>query len=710
MSKKRYPKSEAIHNAEILSKEAYVSWDGDNQSKAFAAYAEALQEGRVDRAVANTNRDFRNLTSGVSGRPGLRGHDFDWFRPGQAAPSDPKDIIAFARYAYRRIGIIHNCIDLMGDFSSQGVRLVHRNKTVENFYNNWFNEVGGKRITERIGHLLCREANVPIRAYTARINNKKRKDMQQAIASVDLDIRIDDVEYVKKEIPWRYSFIDPLLVEPIGGPLTTLSTRKILSLKIPLSLQNLIKSLQQNNKPEAKEALSKISPDIIEAANRGTDVILPTDKTYLLHYKKDDWQTWADPMVYSAFEPLNLYQRLQLTDKAATDGAMNKIRVWKIGSLEHKLAPTPTASSTLADLLGANVGGGTIDIVWGPDIELLETSSDIQSYLGEDKYKPTLTAIYASLGIPPTLTGSGSGGTTNNFIALKTLVERLNYVRSIIVDFWEEQVKIVQKAMGFRYPASIEFDIMYLEDPAAMTTLLLNMADRNIISDEFVQRNVKAIPEIENNRMNRESKQRDRYGVEKVSPYHEVDKEHDLKKIVLQNGTSTPSEVGLDLKERKAGEKTIVEMRGVPNSPNSPGSPGRPKNSKDIMPRKEKTFKPKLKASTVELWAKKAQGEISKVINPLLLHAFNKKNLRSLTTSEFNQLERIKFEILCNLEVGQDIDELSIATAANKPSDQVIHEVFDSWVKESEMQFGKLTIEQIRDIRISYYAHYKSEN
>ena len=42
--------------------------------------------------------------------------------------------------------------------------------------------------------------------------------------------------------------------------------------------------------------------------------------------------------------------------------------------------------------------------------------------------------------------------------------------------------------MGFRQPAIVEFDIMYLEDPASMANLLLNMADRNIVSDEFVRK------------------------------------------------------------------------------------------------------------------------------------------------------------------------------------------------------------------------------
>ena len=720
MNNNKYPKSK-MQDSQVLSDQpAYVSWASDNEediSKAFSIYGQALEES--SHSVANVQRDFRGLTTYAGGRPGLRPADFDWFRPGQAAPVKPKDIIAFARYAYRRIGLIHNAIDLMGDFSAQGIRLVHPNKKIEKFYNNWFEQVQGKRVSERLGHLLFREANVPIRWYTAKVNKKKKMDMQKSIAATDISVDIDDIATKKGEIPWRYNFIDPILVDPIGGPLANLSKEKVLTLSIPLQLSNEIKRLQSASNTleaqKAREVLSKISPDILRAANGNGKVILPPDKTSMFYYKKDDWQTWADPMTYSAFEPLNLYQRLQLTDKAALDGAMNKIRVWKIGSLEHKLAPTPTASSTLSDMLGANVGGGTIDIVWGPDIDLLETGSDIQAYLGEEKYKPTLMAIYSALGIPPTLTGTfGASGTTNNFIALKTLVERLNYVRQIIIDFWKEQIRIVQKAMGFRQPAIVEFDIMYLEDPAAMTTLLLNMADRNIISDEFVQRHVKATPDIENRRVKSENKTKN----EKVSPYHQVDQDYGLKKIALQTGVSSPSEVGLEL-EDKNGDLSLKEIKDqekekLPNNTvdvqevSVPGSPGRPKNSNDSVKRKEKMFQPKLKASA-EIWAKGAQEKISEITNPAMLNHYGKSSLRNLNLKEFTDLERIKFEILCNLDIGQTIDNNAIAHAAKKPLSS-IHKEFEIWISEAEEQLGKLTVEQIRDMRVSYFVYYKYGN
>ena len=717
MSKKRYPKS-SIVDASIERGPAYISWeDEENRELAFSSYTKAIQEvseiSVVQRTEASQRRDFSGLTPYADGKPALNSSDFDWFRPGQAAPTRPKDIIAFGRYAYRRIGLVHNSIDLMGDFASQGVRVVHPNKRIERFMQDWFKEVNGIQVSERLSNLLFREANVPIRWYTAKVNKSKRNEMQKAIGS-DMQFNIDDPIFQKNEIPWRYTFIDPLLVEPVGGPLYNLSNKKVLELKVPLSLKNQISKLAQSNDPEARKVLDTISPDIIKAANGNGKVILPPDKTDIFYYKKDDFQTWADPITYAAFEPLNLYQRLQLADKAALDGAMNKIRVWKIGSLEHKLAPTPEASSTLADMLGANVGGGTVDVIWGPDIELLETGSDIQKYLGEEKYKPTLMAIYATLGIPPTLTGTfGAGGTTNNFISLKTLVERLDYVRGIVIKFWEQQLKLVQKAMGFRTPASVEFDIMYLDDPASMYTLLMNMADRNLVSDEFVQRNVKANPDLESRRIKKEWKDREKSDMEKISPYHQVDQDYGLKKIALQTGVSSPSEVGLELEEKKEGENSLVDIKQkqakekqgnrqplIDNK--KTGEPGRPDNVPETQKRDQKQFKPRLKASTL-LWAKKAQEAISEEINPAILNHYGKSSIRNLTSQEFLDLEQAKFEILCNLNVGDDISSNSVAKAAQNP-DSSIHDKFNTWMGGDGIELSKLTIQEVRDMRISFYA------
>lgn len=725
MAKRKYPRSS---DKESSSKEgeAYVSWDSNSpkdRDRALAQYSTAVSEFSY-ASLSSRSRDYSDLTTRLSGKPGLSQSDYDWFRDGERAPVGYKEIIGFARTAYRRIGLIRNAIDLMGDFACQGVRLVHQNPRLERFYNDWFKRVKGRFVSERLCNLLFREANVPIRMKTAKINKRKRLEMQKSFASPDMEAIVKNNNFQKGEIPWQYVFIDPLLLDVVGGAVSNLiGGEKIYAMNIPPSLKRQIRKLQSSHNSGDRAVLEKLPEEVLLAAKDPKGMmLLPPDKTFVYHYKKDDWQEWADPMINASHSDLILYEKLKLADRAALDGAVNKLRVWKLGSLEHKLAPTSTAASALGEILGANVGGGTMDVIWGPDIELIETGTDVQQFLGDEKYKPTLMAIYACLGIPPTLTGTfGASGTTNNFISLKTLTERLNYVRSVILDFWNEQIKIVQNAMGFRFPAQVEFDFMYLDDPASMTQLLIGLADRNIISDEFIQRNVKAQPKIERNRLSNEEKKRKSGNMsEKISPFHSVDKDFALEKIALQTGIVSPSQVGLRLKKRSKDEMAALEMRRPKNNKDNNdvppeqdenvdvGQPGRPKNSKDNKPRKKREFKPRMKA-TVELWAREAQDKISNILNPMLLSQLNKKNMRSLTREELSAAEKIKFEILCAFDYGDEIDDIAVARSINQdPISTNIHKECETWISDASKAINKkLSIDERRNLRASFYAYYK---
>ena len=701
MADKKYP-----HNSEGP---AYTSWSSDNgedKEQALSSLSEAVQ---ITQGSYNSRRrDFSDLATNLGGRPGLRQSDFDWFRPEQAVPVKSKEIMGFARYAYRRIGLIRNSIDLMGDFACQGIRLAHRNKRVEKFYNDWFTRCNGREVSERLCNLLFREANVVIRMKTAKINQTKRMQMQKSVASPDMLAELKIGKFQKTEIPWQYNFIDPLAVDIVGGPISSLVGEKAYVIDFKGSNMLKLRNMLNSPDPEQKLLLNSLPDDIKAAITSGKAVRLDPDKTFVYHYKKDDWQEWADPMTYSCFRDLVLYERLKLADQTALDGAINKIRIFKLGNLEHKLAPTATAASTLETILGANTGGGTQDIIWGPDIELIETSTDVNTFLGEEKYRPTLMAIYACLGIPPTLTGTfGASGTTNNFMSLKTLTERLNYVRNILQNFWGQQIRIIQESMGFRFPAQVEFDLMSLDDPASMTNLLISMADRNIISDEFVQRHIKAKPELETRRISSEISAK-----EKVSPFHPVDKDFSLKKISLQTGVVSPSQVGLELEEQgnDVSMKQLQELKKVQDqdNPKPVGIPGRPHNSKDSSPRKKREFKPVLKSS-IEVWAKEAQDQIANIMNDALLETYDKKNMRSLSSEQFDESEKIKFEILYNIKPFTTITTEAISLALGKQTPSTVHKECEKWIINATNDIGrKLAIDEIRNIRAGFYSYFNA--
>ena len=278
----KYPKSESDAQDARKSEPAYVSWEGTKQDHkvGIAAYGEAVQEFSA-ASYSSRSRDFSDLTTYLSGRPGLREADYDFFRPEQRVPENPKDIIAFARTAYRRIGLIRNAIDLMGDFACQGVRLVHKNKRVERFYNNWFDKINGKEVSERLCNLLFREANVPISMKTAKINRKKREEMQRSIGSPDLVMNTNDRSFLKNEIPWEYTFVDPLTVEVIGGPVAGLIGERDYVIKLPKKIVNMIRKLRNSSDPLESGLLSRIPQEIIQAAETNRGVKMPREKTFV---------------------------------------------------------------------------------------------------------------------------------------------------------------------------------------------------------------------------------------------------------------------------------------------------------------------------------------------------------------------------------------------------------------------------------------------
>ena len=227
-------------------------------------------------------------------------------------------------------------------------------------------------------------------------------------------------------------------------------------------------------------------------------------------------------MIYAILDDIVMLEKMRLADMSALDGAISNIRLWTLGSLDHKILPNKAAINKLRDILASNVGGGTMELVWGPELSFQESNSEVYKFLGSEKYTSVLNSIYAGLGVPPTLTGmaNNGGGFTNNFISLKTLVERLQYGRDQLITFWEKELEIVRQAMGFRYKAHIHFDQMTLADEAAEKNLLIQLADRDIISHETLLERFKEIPQIENIRIKRELAKRDTVGPDKAGPFH----------------------------------------------------------------------------------------------------------------------------------------------------------------------------------------------
>ena len=728
MPRKPKPKPNNINNASIIPEEAYITWGDDlvGKKSALSKASESLDEFTlVDKATANGRRhtaDYSNIAGpDVSGRPGLTKSDYYNFRPDEAPPEKIKQIIKRAEHIYQRVGLVKNVIDLMGDFASQGISLVHRDKRIERFYRRWFKKINGKDRSERFLNNLYKSGNVVIDRRTAKINVKTADKLYKALGQSDISDAIPDTGVGKKEIPWKYTFLDPILVDVCAGPLASFLNQKRYELTVPAHLRKIINSPKSESE---KLIVDSLPSQILDAASAKKAYPLDITKTLVYHYKKDDWQSWAYPMIYAIMDDITIIEKLKLADMAALEWAISNIRIFKLGNLEHRIAPTRAATAKLASILGNNTGGGTMDLIWGPDIELIESNTNVHQFLGEGKYTPHLNSIYAGLGIPPTLTGTfGAAGTTNNFISLKTLTQRLQYGRDVLASFWENEIALIQEAMGFRYPAKIEFDRIDLSNEDAEKALLIQLADRNLISDELLQTRFGVDADLEKRRLNREDRQRKtNQMIKKSGPWHDPQVENSYKKIALQTGLVAPSQIGLTLEKKLPGDKSILELtaKNTPPSPSTPtqlgkdspeslpGQPqqGRPKNSKDKENRKQKRFSPQTGAS-IMIWAIRAQDKISDIINPIMLDFYKKKNIRSLTASQTKELDLFKTKILFNVEPLSKIDhELVVSKFKNIDTDssKKITEQYYDWTKNISNDINdSLSVDDQKQAKASFY-------
>ena len=592
------------------------------------------------RSATASRRSYIDIEPNISIRDEYGRDDYYRFRPSEDVDGDCKPIMKKCKKAYDNVALIKQVIDLMGDFASQGARITHPNKAIERFYKRFWVKVEGERVSERFLNTLYRLGNVVVYTSSGKISKSTQTNMSKAD---------------KRVIPFQYHFLNPIMVELDGNYSEIFSGVRKYKLRLSSKMKN---ALKEKNTTSFLPAPSGVGAEFLP---------LDSERVNVFHYKKDDWEVWAKPMIHAVLDDIMMLEKMKLADMSALDGAISNIRLWKLGSLDHKIMPKREAVDKLRDILASNVGGGTMDLVWGPEISFEESNTQIYKFLGDQKYGPVLNSIYGGLGIPQTLTGASTGGGfTNNYLSLKTLVEKLEYGRDILVGFWRSQFESVAKSMGFPSAAQLEFDHMVLSDEVAAKNLIKDLSDRHIISLETTRERLGESHEVEESRIAKEQKDRDKGKIPpKASPFHNGNLESDYVKIGLNKDLISIEDV------------TPYKQQAPPVAAPAGGPPkkarkdnGRPPFTPDGVPRKKKIITPKSKAETL-MWAMDAQKRIAEILNPVMLLQYEKKTLRELTKTEQKELELIKFTALCGLTPESEITAVNVAEAldAAKPKD-----------------------------------------
>jgi hypothetical protein len=651
-------------------------------------------------------------------KSGFNRHDRHVHRPESTLPRGTADIIALCQSVYKKVGMIRNVIDLMADFAGEGLKLNHPIKKQERFYRKWAEKVDLQCRAHDFMKLLLRDANVIIRRKMATIPSSVQTEMTKAVSDVEHTSIIDIPKKEKPEkfpktekmttnkvVPFKYVFLSPVNIEKIGGEIGRFFGSNRIAMRIP---QALAKDIKNPHNDYEKELLSKMPSEIKEAAKkgRGSLVALKPEFIYIDYYKKDDWEDWGTPFLYGVMEDVLLKEKMKLADAAALDGVIDHTRIWKLGDHKEKIFPSLNAVNRLIDLLQHGVGGGVRDIVWDSMIDLVSEYPPIDKILGDEKYKAVNRDIMKGIGVPEALVGGMDLATRNAetaFVQLKTLIERLEYVRGRCIKWINNELTLVSQAMGWKNIPLVSFETMSLRDEAAEKQLLIQLADRGLISIQTINEvfGNNFVIELERMREEQKIREEDPTLLERANPYYRpeslIELQHqfkmELEKLRLSDKSGDESDRGGD---NPGGD----QPRDDGDNP-----PGRPPNTVDTNPRDQRTEKT---LSVNKIVADRFLEDIDKIIDPLYLKTHQAKNIRSLNKQQVLQLEEIKRAILATIQPSDQITHDLISLRANDDSKGLV-DIFETTfhqlvVKHAKMLNRHPTMAEKRSLATSTWA------
>lgn len=626
-----------------------------------------------DRALAGTQHLSGNVsavrrasaedTSTQKRREGFNRWDIEEARPEDRLPTKRPAILLTIQAMYRKVGLVRNMIDLMADFASESMAIAHPVKSQEVFFQEWARRTNLAERAHEFMRLLLRDGNVVGRRQMAKIGKAAQREFLAAGA----------LPKVKKtprqpigEIPWKYSFINPVIVEKSAGAIGRFLGDQSLDLVLPPSI---VSKFRNPKSDKEKELMAQLPDDIRKAlgTSRALTVKIPLDPatTFVAHYKKDDWADWATPFLYAILDDLMFKDKMRLADMAALDGIINVIRLWKLGKSEQKILPGKPAVNKLLGILQNNVGGGVLDIVWDDMIDFKIEYPPVDKILGSAKYESVNRDIQMGMGIPDVLAGNGGkGGAAGGMISLKTVTERLEYVRERAIEWLDAECRIVMRAMRWKIPPVVAFGTMSLRDEVAEKQLLIQLADRGIISVEAIHNAFEHNTLVELERLRREQKLRttDEPLLERAGPYYrpvsQLKLQFEQQRALLEakGNSGGGGDGGGDNLAGDQPRKTTIAP-----------TPGRPPNTRDTKTRDTRTPKT---VSIQQVAAESAMAEIDQLVDPAFLRDAKKPNIRSLSGDQREQLEAVKASLLAQLTFGERVTKKRLQAIAKRGDKQ----------------------------------------
>jgi len=618
--------------------------------------------------------------------------------------------MAFSVEAYKGFGIIKNVIDLMCNFASEGLKIVHPRPAVQKFYERWAKSVDLSGVVKKILRYYYKYGNVFIYTTMGTVSDLSRKQMMSTRGDNSdpaSDERVDFVEDQKakpmgeRQIPWRFTLLNPFQMDITGSKFFGESQWIFV-----ISEQTLVEIKSKGSrKAEHIDILDETDINLpLEFRNlpRSNDKVvqLDQDKLWTLHYMKDDHEDWADPMVWPVMNDVMYKRDLRAMDRSVINSTINAITIFKLGAIKDGFVAPPEHYKQFAQMLRTPTHSH--NIVWNDAISMESNYPPIEKILGIEKYRSVDKDILAGLGIPGILVNDESGGSFSNaFLQVRTLLEKLEDGRTEVLKWINKQMRIIAEIMGHRDVPQIRFGQMSLRNEEEEKKLIIQLLDRNVISAERVHEVFGIETMIELERMRREKLLAEEEDIlVKHGPY--TDPMNDLSQEEMKE---------MDFEQQKEIMDQKVKQINKQQKQNKPPG-GRPGGSKGIPQDKKRETKPQgMGLGILQFYSglkKTLAADYSYIEDALTSRMLNLRDVKykkALSKEDRKDLEVLTFAVFSTLVDDQAVvDNIFIEDCLQNPT---INPHVNFYVHQIKKQMAEdLSAQDRRDVRIMALATY----
>jgi hypothetical protein len=649
---------------------------GTEQSRAIAAWQDShesveLQDNRViARRISTTNTSS------------------DLFARSKSLKVSDK--ISLCRSAYYNVGIIGNVVDIMTDFALEGFMIAHESEAAERLFMRWAKKVKLYETMEEVLRNIFRDGNVPVIHYNANISANSVNKMKRAVASrADAEDLFSTPEVEDAVIPYKFRVLDVLKLKEDGTDIFGRQQYYYL-----FDGDDVINTLGKKD-AETLALIETLKKQMGEKAWQKfkTTGYFPLPDLDIIFYKKDSYSTWAIPMLWRVIDDLKFKTTLRNMDVSIAESITNAVQIFKIGSVKDGYRPTPAMYTKLIDMLRNPSKSKTI--VWDDLIALESDYPDTGKILGSDKYEEVNADLLAGIGVSPVLVGKEGGAYANSFLSCRTLLERLETARVKALRWVEPYLLQVTRALKFRKPPHVKFANMSLRDEIAEKKMLLDLADRNVISYRTLVERFGENFDIEIKRMRREDTLRKR--MEDKYP-------NALKKL----GKFGPTDQGPEMAEETPAQQESQGDKG--GRPENEGRPGVLADKQEV----QRDTKPQgMAASEMKLLRKEAYKAFMKIKKVIAQQVADSRDISvtDLEAAEVAEIGDISMEVLARFEDIKNINRNNIADAvfykvtAPAKLDRCVKRVYKQLLKRYRKKTGNAPGEKQKDkLRSSAWA------